>query len=367
MNYPENLPVEPHFSKEESKHISKMLTNSSPLTHDEQNIVNESMVLGKSIVHELFKEKHFSSKTMEHLESLSENIVLGNSSTNDGGVYIEGLIMSYPASKIEEFIEKIIQKGIDSGEVHRVGIEENEDSPGGNTHPVLGLWIVGGVTFVARLEYMLKDKLKFYGWYVGEHREKQIKMESRFETLHVFTIEPIFPIENSKNMEFTIKTVNSAKTGLFYHVAFSNDVPDILKFGLHSMPSTSPSFTHPDRVYLFNDLDEARSFVDFYVNKGQLDILGTLEREKQVNTRMIGNSTKTGNTPKPANEKYQQHENRGVAILSVDLKKMLEDGKSIRLYHDNRYQPEHVAYFTDRSIPPKYITNLPEEFVKTSN
>lgn len=179
----------------------------------------------------------------------------------------------------------------------------------------------------------------------------------RIVQTQVFTLEPAYPIETGKVDDYTREVVDSTPNGVFYHVTFSNLVPKIMIRGLVPSNQKRNMFDHPDRTYLFKNLKSAKRFANYHTVAEEDEGYGTLEHERKINTRWIGNTKGKDTPPERADDAYQ-HPNPGVIIFSVDVVGMLEDSRPLKLYHDNRYEPVNTAFFTTNSIPPRYLKQV---------
>jgi len=261
-------------------------------------------------------------------------------------------LKSYPVENVEKWIRELMEEGTKKKMVFTFEIEKDESLNGGNTIPLLRLEVTSVPIF--QLTSRIKDKIQFFGWYVGDMESRLVDMSNRILQIQTFLFEPAFPIETEKVDDYTRKVVDSTPNGVFYHVTFSNFIKKIKTRGLVPSNQKRNSFTHPDRIYLFKTLKKAKYFAKYHINTGQDDVYGTLEHERKINTHWIGNTRGKDTPPKKAATSYQ-NPNTGVIIISVDLAGMLKDSRPLKLYHDNRYEPVNTAFFTPNSIPPKYL------------
>ena len=343
--------------------LKKKFNNRSPLSPVELDIVKDSLSKSRDalIARRMSRktDEKIHEESLEYLESLSENIVLGK--VDEGREPLnEGILKSYPAENVEKWLRGLMAEGQKKGLVFTFAIEKHEDLNGGNTIPLLLVEVTSVSTF--QLAFRIKEKLKFFGWYVGDLESHTLDIPERIIQTQVFILEPAYPIETEKIDDYTREVVDSTPNGVFYHVTFSNLVPKIMIRGLVPSNQKRNMFDHPDRIYLFRTLRAARNFAEHHTNTEEDDVYGTLEHERKINTRWIGNTRGKDTTPEKAAETYQ-NQNHGVVIFSVDVVGMLEDSRPLKLYHDNRYRPVNIAFFTTNSIHPKYLKQV--DFKKT--
>lgn len=338
--------------------LKKKFNNRSPLSPVELELVKDSLsksrdaLIARRLSRKTAEKIH--EESLEHLESLSENIVLGK--VNDVREPLnEGILKSYPAENVEKWLRGLMAEGQSKGLVFTFEIEKDESLKGGNTIPLLLVEVTSVSTF--QLASRIKSKLQFFGWYVGDLESHTLNMPYRIVQTQSFTLEPAYPIETGKVDDYTREVVDSTPNGVFYHVTFSNLVPKIMIRGLVPSNQKRNMFDHPDRTYLFKNLKSAKRFANFHTVAEEDDGYGTLEHERKINTRWIGNTKGKDTPPERADDAYQ-HPNPGVIIFSVDVVGMLEDSRPLKLYHDNRYEPVNTAFFTTNSIPPRYLKQV---------
>lgn len=338
--------------------LKKKFNNRSPLSQTELDLVKDSLsksrdaLIARRLSRKTAEKIH--KESLEYLESVSENIVIGNVEDVRKPLN-EGMLRSYPVENVEKWLRGLMDEGQAKGQVFSFEIEKDESLNGGNSLPLLRVEVTSVSTF--QLASRIKSKLQFFGWYVGDLESHTLDIPERIIQTQVFIIEPVYPIENEKVDDYTRKVVASAKNGVFYHVTFSNLIPKIAVRGL--VPSTQKRnmFNHPDRNYLFRTLRSAKHFAKFHTNTRQDDVYGTQEHERKINTRWIGNTRGKDTPPVKADDAYQ-NPTPGVSIISVNVSEMLEDSRPFKLYHDNRYEPINTAFFTTCSIPPKYLKQV---------
>lgn len=173
--------------------------------------------------------------------------------------------------------------------------------------------------------------LRRSGWYIGD-----AATDGKIVQL---SLEPRYPIVNNRVTAFSARTIDLIKT--FYHVTFKKYVEKIMRNGLQPSFTKRREFYHPERIYLFGDVELA---VDFLNNQSDDAVLQAV-----MTVRKIGNSGKT------ADLKYQDKTCKSMTLLCVDLKQMQDDGKTVKLYHDNRWDADSPVFFTQNSINPEYI------------
>ena len=187
------------------------------------------------------------------------------------------------------------------------------------------------LVFADHIDVSIERVLLQCGWYAGDKATDGRIVE--------ISLEPRYPIVNDRVGSFSAWTISHIKT--FYHVTFKKYAEKILRNGLQPSFTRRGEFYHPERIYLFGDKTTAIHFLEHQ----ELDY----DLQSRVNTRKIGNSGRT------ADIKYQNGVSKGMVLLKVNLKQMLNDGKLAKLYHDNRWDADSLVFFTQTSINPKYI------------
>lgn len=244
----------------------------------------------------------------------------------------EGYFKSYPVEPTKRAIEKALQKS--SIDYKLVAADEIDDKDEYNDLQILYLQIE---SFSDETKDALEPTLKQCGWYIAD-----AEYHSEFDS-YLIHIEPKFPIENSKVKKISEQWINKFK--LFYHVTFKKNRNNILKSGLSPSLSKRREFNHPERVYLFGDKSIAEDFV-------KLHETSKLQYAKDFSRR------KDRKTGEDAKEKYQDSELSKMICFQVDLDKMMKDGKTVSLYHDNRWDTTNPVFFTQNTINPKYLKEI---------
>lgn len=301
---------------------------------------------------EVAKRKNSESeeKTLEEVSVETYNRNLLNRASEK---LLESLDATYPVGPVNRWLEKLFEDNRQQGRVFFYSIEPEIDEGAENTYPILAVTCVSTIAF--NLEQHLKDKLPFFGWYIGSKNESRPIDNGVMYYVQAYSIEPKFPIENSRVSQFTREVVNRTPNGMFYHAAFAKFANDIERDGLQPNFSNRDDYIYPDRVYLFDNPTSMQQFCAIHMTPKSQN--GKLEHTIRTNKRFIGNSTRPGHTPVEADSQYQIP-SAGMVYFSVNLKQMLDDGGLVQLYHDNRFGLERTAYFTRNSIPAKYVTRI---------
>ena len=232
----------------------------------------------------------------------------------------EGYFESFPTSTVKRNIEATLQKACYSTKDYTLQSEYDKEND------IDLLVLATRYSFKDSDEWWsMKALLNQCGWYFSDELS-----EKRLNAYSVY-IEPKYPIKSDNIEAFSKQTIGNY--GIFYHVTFKKYEDKILKNGLTPSFSMRPEFEHPERVYLFAKREDANEFT---LSHKAMDADG--EHTKRVN-KGIDTSD------------YE------VVMLEVDLQKAWDDGKHVRLYHDNRFD-ERPIYFTSNTIHPKYIRIL---------
>lgn len=176
--------------------------------------------------------------------------------------------------------------------------------------------------------------LKQCGWYIADN-EYHEELES-----YLLHIEPKFPIENSKVEQISRKWIEKYK--IFYHISFRKYEQKILKDGLSPSLSKRKEFSHPERVYLFGDRSIAEDFITLHKTD-------KIQYAKEVGRR------KNRHTGTDADKEFQDSSMGDMIGFEVNLYQMMKDGRTINLYHDNRWDANNPVFFTQNTINPKYL------------
>ena len=172
-----------------------------------------------------------------------------------------------------------------------------------------------------------------------------------------------YPIHTENVKEFTEKVLRSTKT--FYHVSIERLMARIQSSngagGLIPRASKSGDFWYPERNYVFGSKSAMLNWIN--------GLLGSeFENTVSRNLRRIGNDVrkkeaenKERKDAKVADEKYQKFTDWPIAIYKVDLKRMVSDGRPLRLYRDNNWESQIPAYFTPDLIPQQYLHDITRE------
>ena len=283
------------------------------------------------------------------LESLGEKVAFGTDETehlNESEDY------TLPAQKVFQWINKELVDARSQGAVKGFEIRPKIDDGDPKSYPILRVACVSSLAY--NFETILKERLEFYGWYIGFKKQEPHELRPGvFVLRQEFLVEPNFPVQNDRVDAFTQGVVAGAHGGLFYHVTFAKFADKINREGLVPSKTGRDLFRYPDRVYLFTNQNAAMRYATMHVTPRVQN--SQLNHTIAVNKRYIGNSGKNG-TPKTEAEPQYQDPSAGMVIFTVNLGKMLSDGRPIKLYHDNRFGTPGIAYFTANSIPPKYLT-----------
>lgn len=255
----------------------------------------------------------------------------------------EGYFKSYPEKVVDKTIEKVLKK-------HGYKYDLFSDQDLENDFQILYLYIWKKKKTDKKLDdTVVKDienALSVCGWYIGDNDEDG---EEQF----LLYLEPKYPNENSNASEKSKKIIEKVKT--FYHVSFKKFLPKILKSGLVPSNLSRKGFNHPERIYLFTDIKIAKDFVEEHKTK-------MLSFTKEINKRTIsgGKIAKNKLAPIDAPKKFQDKSlnEEPMVAFEVDLFKMMKEGKIVNLYHDNRFNEKDLAYFTENTIPLKYIKQI---------
>ena len=182
------------------------------------------------------------------------------------------------------------------------------------------------------LERDISRILNLCGWYIGDKKKAGEK--------YLISLEPRFPTQSTKAEKFSAKVIVKFKT--FYHVSFGKYREKILSFGLIPSNTSRREFFHPERIYLFGELDDARAFLEIH-------------RHEPI-TREI-NQRRVRNTDKLADIRYQPIDPSELCVFAVDLSSCVDSGRNVVLYHDNRWHGDaESVFFTQNTIPPQYVT-----------
>lgn len=290
------------------------------------------------------------------LEDLAEAVYLGQL---NGGMktLLESEFSTHKPSEVFDMIMKCLRSEADRGTVHQFGVEPQVDEGDRTAYPILRVACVSDIA--VDLEVFLRDRVPYFGWYVGFAHKQLFPVDGEIVLLQEYLVEPRFPNSDedvARNTESVI-----AGTSVFYHVTREKFAPKIEKYGL--IPSKTKrkekevpgqklvKFEYPDRIYLFTDQDAAVEYAERNLVPNSRD--GYLEQTKEINRRYIGN--KSGPDEKVEADAVYQKPDAGMVFFTVDLRKLIEDGRRIHLYHDNRFGVPGLAYFTMDPIPPKYI------------
>lgn len=294
-------------------------------------------------------ERGVSEKT---LEELSEEVFFDRN--NRPVTLLEAEFFTHRTSEVVDMIRKKIESEIKNGTVVDYRIESKSETEKENTYPILRISCVTNGLF--DLESFLKIRLPYYGWYVGFFKSNLKKIDDGIVDMQTCLVEPKIPSNDRDVSEYTEMVVSGSDA--FYHVTRSRFADKIERTGL--IPSkTDPivsddgstkkmRFDHPDRIYLFSDLGWANEYAKILLSPESVG--GRLEQTNELNKRFSGNGFE-------ADARYQDP-NAGIVIFSVDLKRLLRDGRPIHLYHDDRAGINGVAYFTMNPIPPKYLKRI---------
>lgn len=255
----------------------------------------------------------------------------------------EGYFKSYPEEVVGKAVEKVLKK-------HGYKYELFSDQDQENDFQILYLYIWKKKKTDEKLDEKLtkeiENALSTCGWYIGD---SDVFDSDQF----LLYLEPKYPNENSKAEEKSKQTIERVKT--FYHMSFKKFLPKILKNGLVPSNLNRRDFKHPERIYLFTDRAIAKDFVEKHKT-------GMLSFTKEINKRKVsgGKLAKNKLAPIDAPEKFQDKtvDEEPMVAFEVDLLKMMKDGKTALLYHDNRFNKTDLAYFTENTILPKYITQI---------
>ena len=255
----------------------------------------------------------------------------------------EGYFKSYPEEVVDKAIAKVFKK-------HDYRYDLSSDQDLENDFQILFLYVWKKNKTDKKLdERLVKDienALSVCGWYIGDNDEAG---PDQF----LLYLEPKYPNENSKASEKSKKIIEKVKT--FYHVSFKKFLPKILKNGLVPSNLNRKGFKHPERIYLFTDKRIAKDFVETH----KTDLLSFT---KEINKRKIsgGKISKNKLAAIDAPEKFQDKlaDEEPIVAFEVDLFRMMNDGKTVNLYHDNRFNEADLAYFTENTIPLKYINQI---------
>ncbi len=254
----------------------------------------------------------------------------------------EGYFKSFPSSSVKKAIERFLEKKSSCcGDFEIQDETEHGSKDEENDFQILLL-------AVEKIDYKTKEELNRIlsqcGWYIGT--ENKPTKEAPFFS---FVLEPKFPNENSTAEIKSKKLIEKYK--IFYHISYKKFKDKILHDGLVPSLVNRQDFDHPERIYLFSDIDVAKQFAEMgYTN--------LLSFTKELHLRKTRNK-KSGEIA--ADNKYQDVVSKDkdyIVAFEVDLYQMMKDGKTALLYHDNRFNEKEKAYFTQTSINPKYIKLL---------
>ena len=181
-------------------------------------------------------------------------------------------------------------------------------------------------TLVTKIESLLARD----GWYLSA----TIPGEDSF----TFICEPTFPISNDHVSGISRRLILKYKK--FYHCTFRKYARRIITNGLIPSFGGRSEFIHPERIYLFTNKSMAFKFGDVSLDD---------ETERLLKRKVRG---------RDAPEKYQDDNEKDIVVFEVNLKKMLDDGNKINLYHDNRWDPSSPVFFTVNSIKPAYLSEI---------
>ena len=288
------------------------------------------------------------------LEDLSLEAFNDNSIESASKILLEGMWLTYPTDVVKKWFVKFFEDKKRQGIVFSYEIETMEDEGGESTYPILLISCTASMAFDPKM--IFESRISYFGWYVGKQIDKDVVDEvGNYNKFLAYVIEPRFPIENSIVEKYTKKVIDQTPNGIFYHATFAKFADDVRLVGLQPNNSKRDVFIYPDRIYLFDNIDSMRQFCTVHITSKLSH--GELEHTIQTNKRFIGNSIGEKKTPIVADAKYQDP-SAGMVCFSVNLKQMWDDGKLIRLYHDNRFGDAGTAYFTQNSIPAKYLTEI---------
>lgn len=247
----------------------------------------------------------------------------------------EGYFKSYPTEIVKRTLDKKLRQISDESKSSFEFIlntaDEIDDEDAFNDLQNLYLQIT---EFSKVIKEKIENVLDQCGWYIADvEHHKDIGQ-------YMVYIEPKFPIENSKVDKISKKWIEQYK--IFYHVSFKKYEEKILKNGLSPSLSKRREFEHPERVYLFGDKLIAKDFITLHKTD-------KIKYAKEIGRR------KVRNTSKDADEKHQDPSMSNMIGFEVDLFQMMKDGKTINLYHDNRWDKNSPVFFTQNTINPKYL------------
>ena len=262
----------------------------------------------------------------------------------------EGYFKSYPESVVMKRIETFLKKNhslCGHFDLYRSSLSNPTKHDEENNFQLLTLAVE---KYGDEAKNKLSSELAAYGWYIGSaNREISDSGERYFE----ISLEPKFPSDDSEIEKKSKELIEKVK--IFYHVSFKKYEQKILKNGLLPSLTSRSTFEHPERIYLFTDIDIAKQFVRFHKTS-------LLSFTKEMNKRKIkgGKIAKDKLAPIDSQKKFQDKEadEEPMVAFEVDLYQMMKDGKTINLYHDNRFNEKGKAYLTQNTIPPKYLKKI---------
>ena len=242
----------------------------------------------------------------------------------------EGYFKSFPTETvIKDLIRALGKTGLSNGVDFDIITEDQLGQADlYNDLEIIRLIVVASAT--EGVDFSIKPVLARDGWYLST----VVKEPNVF----TFICEPKFPISNDRVFEVSRKLISKYET--FYHCTFRKYARKIKTNGLVPSFGGRSEFAHPERIYLFTDMEVAFEF-------GGVSLDGETECILKRKVRQHD-----------AIQKYQDHHDMDVVVFEVDLKRLIDDGCKISLYHDNRWDATSPVFFTVNSIKPAYLTEI---------
>ena len=329
---------------------------------------NNSQICKLGVLLEAINEELFSNEENE-LERRVEEIALINGYHQQRQLISEGLLRSFPAEVLCRRIAKAY-----SGKVQNV--EFTTTNKFDNNLPCVGI-AVDAKSNPQIFKTGIKRELDVSGWFESTPaRIDDFDFEptpssnplAQFGFCHrpgvqkalIIWVKARYPIFTENVSAFTEKVLKSTKT--FYHVSLERLMARIQPSngtgGLIPQASNTGDYWYPERNYVFG----SKSAMINWINQ----ILGPdFEKTVSKNLRRIGNDVrmkeeehKERKEAKVADEQYQNLTNWPITIYTADLKRMVSDGRRLRLYRDNNWESKIPAYFTPDPIPQQYLNDV---------
>lgn len=263
---------------------------------------------------------------------------------------------SYPAESVKTLLENYLDENKNLFGISWSSVESIHDVK--TDRKVLILEMFGDMSFLLTFSTNLSNKLMEVGWNLTvEHEKYNFDVSANPKSMYYVILDSEWmEADDEHPLKIPSDKIKFLCSDKFFHVSFSKFENKILKNGLIPMETKRSRFLSPKRTYFFKNYGIADRFMRQHVN---LDLFGNnLEYvQHMVKMNTIKKMDKKTNTIVDVPLKFQD-EKIGMVLFSVDLKKIVNDGKTIYLDSDTKFTDSDYSYFTCENISPEYIQKI---------